>query len=251
MTHEEKINLLIDEKYPLAAKYSPEWFYENKMGSPCLWLAESLSRIMTLKPGMRVLDMGCGKALTSIFLAKEFGVTVFADDLWINPDENWVRICDAGVGNLVFPIKGEAHNLPYAKNFFDAIICINSFQFFGTGDTYLSDCMAHLLRADGEFGLVIWGPDKEFNGKVPVNLEKTWWPDIYYFHSLDWWHRHFEKTKLFHRITGDDMDGDGIRITKQWAKIMEKHIELHNNQMMRWNRIVARRNPTPSSDFRV
>lgn len=81
MTHEEKMNLLIDGKYPLSAKYDPEWIFENKMGCQCLWLAESLSQIMILKPGMRVLDMGCGNALTSIFLAKEFGVTVFANDL--------------------------------------------------------------------------------------------------------------------------------------------------------------------------
>ena len=32
MTHEEKMKLLIDEKYPLSAKYDPEWIYENKMG---------------------------------------------------------------------------------------------------------------------------------------------------------------------------------------------------------------------------
>jgi len=31
-THEEKMKLIVDEKYPLAAKYSPEWMYENKMG---------------------------------------------------------------------------------------------------------------------------------------------------------------------------------------------------------------------------
>lgn len=102
MTHEEKMKLLIDEKYPLSAKYDPEWIYENKMGCQCLWLVESLSQIMTLKPGMRILDMGCGNALTSIFLAKEFGVTVFANDLWVSPTDNWKRICNAGVENLVF-----------------------------------------------------------------------------------------------------------------------------------------------------
>ena len=47
MTHEEKMKLLIDEKYPLSAKYDPEWIYENKMGCQCLWLVESLSQIMT------------------------------------------------------------------------------------------------------------------------------------------------------------------------------------------------------------
>ena len=76
MTYEEKMSILIDQKYPLAAKYDPEWIFKNKMGCQCLWLVESLSRIMDLKPNMRVLDMGCGNALTSIFLAKEFGVTV-------------------------------------------------------------------------------------------------------------------------------------------------------------------------------
>lgn len=50
-----------------------------------MWLIEILCEKMDLKPGMRVLDMGCGKGLTSIFLAKEFGVTVFANDLWISP----------------------------------------------------------------------------------------------------------------------------------------------------------------------
>ena len=88
MTHEEKMKLLIDYKYPLSAKYDPKWMFDNKMGCQCLWLIESLSRIMELKPGMRILDMGCVNALTSIFLAKEFGVTVFANGLWVKPNVN-------------------------------------------------------------------------------------------------------------------------------------------------------------------
>lgn len=249
-TYEEKMRLITDEKYPLAAKYSSEWVYENKMGCQCLWLAESLSRIMTLKPGMRVLDMGCGKALTSIFLAKEFGVTVFANDLWISPSDNWKRICEAGVQNLVFPIHGEAHALPYANDFFDAVICINSFQMYGTADNYLIDHMAHLLRPEGEFGLVAWGPEKEFDGKVPDEMEKSWWPDFYYFHSLNWWRWHFEKTRLFTIEAGDDLDGDGVRVTRQWAQIMDKDDPVHFSPSMRWNRMVARRNHAQADDFR-
>ena len=36
---------------------------------------------------MKILDLGCGKGLTSIFLAKEFGVQVYATDLWITAAE--------------------------------------------------------------------------------------------------------------------------------------------------------------------
>lgn len=62
---------------------------------------------------------------------------------------------------------------------------------------------------------------------------------------------HFEKTKLFVVETGDDLDGDGSRVTKQWAKIMDKYDATHNNDIMRWNRIVARRNSYQADDFRV
>ncbi len=52
---------------------------------------------MTLEPGMRVLDMGRGKAISSIVLAKEFGVEVWAADLCVKPTENWERIRGAGL----------------------------------------------------------------------------------------------------------------------------------------------------------
>ena len=251
MTKSEIKAALTMPQFPVSAKYDPEWLCKNEMGPCSLWLCEFLTEKMTLKPGMRVLDMGCGKALTSIFLAKEFGVTVFANDLWISPTENWKRICEAGMQNLVFPIHGEAHALPYANDFFDAVICVNSFQMYGTADNYLIDYMAHLLKPDGQFGLAVWGPDCEFNGKVPDDMEKNWWPDFYYFHSLDWWRWHFEKTKLFKVEAGDDLDSDGVRVTHQWAKIMDKYDPLHNNDKMRWNRLVARRNHSNADDLRV
>jgi len=46
------------------------------MGPNPLRLLEELCQHLDLKPGMKVLDMGCGKGLTSVFLANEYGVTV-------------------------------------------------------------------------------------------------------------------------------------------------------------------------------
>jgi len=56
--------LLLLNRFPRSAKYEPEWVIENAMGPNPLWLTEFLCEEMELRPGMRVLDLGCGKALS-------------------------------------------------------------------------------------------------------------------------------------------------------------------------------------------
>jgi cyclopropane fatty-acyl-phospholipid synthase-like methyltransferase len=84
--------MLRHNDYPLSSTYDSDLPIENEMGPNVLWLTEALCRVMDLRPGMRVLDMGCGKAISSIFLAKEYGVQVWATDLWIGATDNWQRI---------------------------------------------------------------------------------------------------------------------------------------------------------------
>jgi len=66
----ELATLLTLEQFPRSAHYDPEWVLENLMGPNVLWLTEALSQVVDLKRGIRVLDMGCGKAVSSIFLAR-------------------------------------------------------------------------------------------------------------------------------------------------------------------------------------
>ena len=99
----------------------------------CLWLTEWLATALDLRPGMRVLDLGCGRASSSIFLRREFGVQVWATDLWFSASENIQRIRDAGVEDGVFPIHADARSLPFAAEFFDAIVCIDSFPLLRDG----------------------------------------------------------------------------------------------------------------------
>ena len=51
-------------------------------------LEELLKRYpLQLSGENRVLDLGCGKGLTSLILAKETGAKVWANDLWVNAEE--------------------------------------------------------------------------------------------------------------------------------------------------------------------
>ena len=58
------------KKYPKTQKYDRNWIVENRMGPNPILLMEELCENLDLRPGMKVLDMGCGKGLTSVFLAK-------------------------------------------------------------------------------------------------------------------------------------------------------------------------------------
>ena len=85
ISKDKLIERLKTENFPLSSKYDPHLVIENQMGPNVLWLTEWLCKEMTFRTGERVLDMGCGKALSSIFLAREFNVNVWAADLWIKP----------------------------------------------------------------------------------------------------------------------------------------------------------------------
>ena len=110
-------NRLLSDRFPLSNKYHPEWLIAGcSGGANPLWLTEWLSSGLGLRPGMRVLDLGCGRALSSIFLRMEFDVEVWAVDLWFSASENLKRIRAAGVENHVYPIHAEARTLPFADD---------------------------------------------------------------------------------------------------------------------------------------
>ncbi len=97
-------NQLARDQFPLSSKYHPQWVFDNEMGPNVLWLTEYLSQRLQIQSGDRVMDLGCGRALSSIFIATEFNADVWATDLWIAPSDNWERIKQAGVADRVFPI---------------------------------------------------------------------------------------------------------------------------------------------------
>ena len=95
---------LISDRFPRASGYHPEWLLAGVSGAANpLWMTEWLAEALDLRSGMRVLDLGCGRAAASVFLRREFGVQVWATDLWFSASENLQRIRDAGVEDGVFP----------------------------------------------------------------------------------------------------------------------------------------------------
>jgi SAM-dependent methyltransferase len=189
--------LLRHHRYLRSNEYAPEWVIENQMGPHALWLLEALTEVLPIEPGMRVLDLGCGRAMTSIFLAREFGAEVWATDLWIAADDNERRITEAGLSERVTAVHAEAHALPFEPEFFDVVISIDAYQYFGTDDLYLGYLLS-FLKPGGRIGAVMPGTVRELGEEIPATLAPFWEWDFCCWHNPEWWRVHWAKTRKVH-----------------------------------------------------
>ncbi len=210
---------LISPRFPRSSTYHPEWIVAGASGGAnVLWLTEWLAEALDLAGGMRVLDLGCGRALSSIFLRREFGVQVWATDLWFSAAENFQRARDAGVEDGVFAIHADARSLPFATGFFDAVVSIDSFPYYGTDDLYLN-YLSRFLKPDGVIGIAGAGLTREIDGAIPGHLESWWEPSMCCLHSAAWWRRHWERTGILDVEVADTL-ADGWRFWKTWQTIV-------------------------------
>ena len=63
----------------------------------------------------------------------------------------------------MFPIHADARSLPFATEFFDAIVSIDSFVYYGTDDLYLN-YLARFLKPGGVLGIAGAGLMQEIDG---------------------------------------------------------------------------------------
>lgn len=184
-------------KFKKSCQFDTHFLQDNLMGPNCVKILEEISANITLKPGMRVLDLGCGKGLTSIFLAREFGATVFATDLWITATENHERFKSLGLNDAIIPIHADALALPYADGFFDAVISIDSYLYFGTGTDYMDRCLAPLVKPGGPIAIGIPGIKTDLPGLPEEMAGCVAAEDFATFKSTRWWTEYFTASRLF------------------------------------------------------
>jgi SAM-dependent methyltransferase len=191
---------------PRAAEWDPVWVWNHHMGPTNIWLAELLAERMDLRPGMRVLDMGCGAAATSLFLALEHDVEVVAADLWIDPTDNLARIEGAGLADRITPLRVEATALPFADGWFDALFSVDAYHYFGMGDDYLAT-YARMVRPGGRIGIV-----------VPGDAEDS--PTWDQFKSAAWWRTLWERSGVVDVELADDLPGG----RDLWLRFLEANM---------------------------
>ena len=159
------------------------------MGPNPLKLEEELLIEHKIKAGAVVCDLGSGQGLTSVFLAKEYGFKVYATDLWSDPCENarffeMMGLCE----EQIVPVKADATDLPFEKDFFDAVVSTDSYNYFGRDTHYLDDKLLPFIKSGGYIYITVPGMKKDCHDNLPQELLLSWTPEqLGYIHDIDYW----------------------------------------------------------------
>ena len=187
----------ITAHFPRTANYDPAWVRKHSLGENVLYNTESLCEVLPLEKGMRVLDMGSGRAISSIFIAKESGATVWAVDAEVPVAENLARAETMGCHDLVIPIQERVEHLRFPPNFFDAIIGIDIIHYIGATPRFLP-FITHMLKPGGRIGIVDACTLRDISSieTAPQHL-KPLYADVWsHLHSLQWWKHLWERSDL-------------------------------------------------------
>ena len=196
--------------YPRANRLDPILIKENIMGPNPAKLLEELLERFPLEPGQTIMDLGCGQGVTSIMLAKEYHQRVFAVDLWISASENWQRFLAQGLTNQqIVPIHEDARELPFAENFFDAVVSIDSYHYFGLDKTYLGKHLLPLVKPGGWLLFVVPGFHHDVHANIPKEMLLSWSPeDLDTLHDADYWRDVISATEGVDIISIDEMESN-------------------------------------------
>ncbi len=139
----------------------------------------------------RTLDLGCGYALTSMFIANETDAEhVYAFDLWIPATENYLRIRENGLEDKIIPIHGDAMDMPFAQAYFDAIVSVDAYHYFGCKEGIFTDKIWPYVKKGGSVLIAVPGLKEQPQGELK-QLFETWaeGDDSALFKTAAWWEK--------------------------------------------------------------
>lgn len=236
-------------KYPLSEKYNKPELESKIMGPNPLKLQEELLLGCKIEKGQKVCDLGSGQGLTSVMLAKDYGFKVYACDLWSEPEENEKFFASMGLtSEQIVPVKADACDLPFEKEFFDAVVSTDSYNYFGRDEKYLDEKLLPFVRSGGLIYVTVPGMKKDLHDNLPSVLLLSWNEEqLDYLHDVQYWRSIVSKAENCEVLEVSEMESneevwaDWLRQTNEYAVGDRKTMEAGGGKYLNFIKIVLRK----------
>ena len=236
-------------KYEKTKKYNIDLINKKIMGPNPLKLEEELMMNNKIKEGTVVMDLGSGTGITSVFLAKEYNFKVYATDLWSNPEDNKNFFKEMGLTDKkIVPVKMDATNLKYEKNFFDAIISTDSYNYFGRDENYLDNKLLPFIKQGGYIFIAVLGMKKDCHDNIPKELLLSWTKEqLDYIHDINYWKNIISKSKdseiisIYEMESNEECWNDWIKCDNEYSRNDKKAIDAGALKYLNFIAIILRK----------
>ena len=238
-------------KYPLSEKYNTPALMAKIMGPNPVKLEEELLTGHRIPEGSLVCDLGSGQGLTSVFLAREYGFTVYAADLWSEPEDNRRFFAQMGLTDAqVLPVKADASALPFAPETFDALVSIDSYHYFGRDPAFHDEKLLPFIKEGGYVYIAIPGMKRDCHDSLPPELLLSWTPeDLETMHDAAYWRAMVSKSRNAEVLDVSEMESneevwaDWLRQENPYAVGDRKSMNAGAGKYLNFVKIVLRKKP--------
>jgi arsenite methyltransferase len=151
-----------------------------KMESHHFDITSKTIRRMDLRPGERVLDLGCGSGWATRLLARLVGEGPdgFGQVIGLDVSDEMIREARAASKDFdnVLYVWGSAQQIPWEENFFDKVLSVESFYYYPNQDRALMELFRVIAPRGRLFILINLYKDNQYSLqwvdklKVPVHV---------------------------------------------------------------------------------
>ena len=170
-------------------------------------------------------------------------------DLWSEPKENEEFFKKMGLSSAqIKSVKADANELKFEKEFFDAVVSTDSYNYFGRDPIYLDEKLLPFVKKGGFVYITVPGMKKDCHEKLPEELLLSWTPEeLDYIHDITYWSNiisHCKKADLisiYEMESNSEVWSDWIKQNNEYAINDRKAIEAGGGDYLNFIAIILQK----------